>query len=412
MNILILSQYFPPETGAPQNRLHSLALHLAKLNCKVEILTAMPNYPKMEIHHDYKNTFYRLEKDGPLTIYRSWIFTKKSYNIIYRLLNYFSFVLSSILVGLFKIKRQDIILCESPPLFLGITGLILKLSKGAKLVFNVSDLWPESAEKLGIIKSKLLLKLSYNLESLLYRKSVLVTCQTQGIVKNIINRFPKVTTYWLPNGIDFKYHKTNSVINKLRARLNLSKNDFVLVYAGVMGYAQGLETVIVAAEALKAQSEIKFLLIGDGPEKTKLIKLAQNKELRNLVFLPHKPRNEVLRIISACDSYIVPLKKNELFMSAIPSKLFEPLAMGKPILLGVDGEARQLFIERGNCGLFFEPENAAELTQCINVLVNNKSLAKEMGEKGRQFVTEHFDRQNIAIEFYHELERLIVIKNP
>jgi len=290
--------------------------------------------------------------------------------------------------------------------------LILKLSKGAKLVFNVSDLWPESAEKLGIIKSKLLLKLSYNLESLLYRKSVLVTCQTQGIVKNIINRFPKVTTYWLPNGIDFKYHKTNSVINKLRARLNLSKNDFVLVYAGVMGYAQGLETVIVAAEALKAQSEIKFLLIGDGPEKTKLIKLAQNKELRNLVFLPHKPRNEVLRIISACDSYIVPLKKNELFMSAIPSKLFEPLAMGKPILLGVDGEARQLFIERGNCGLFFEPENAAELTQCINVLVNNKSLAKEMGEKGRQFVTEHFDRQNIAIEFYHELERLIVIKNP
>jgi len=406
LNILILTQYFPPETGAPQNRLYSLAVNLANNGCSVDILTAMPNYPKMKIFQNYKNRFYIREEDGPITIYRSWIYVMKSNNVVARLLNYFSFVFSSILIGIVKLKKQDIIICESPPLFLGLTALTLKEIKRAKLIFNVSDLWPESVEKLGIVNNKILLKAAYLLEGLIYKKSILVSGQTQGIVKSIKDRFPHVKTYWLRNGIDFEQFNINSDGSAFRADMNLSGSDFVLVYAGVFGYAQGLKTIIRASEILRTQNNTKFFLIGDGPEKDKLIILANEKGLQNLVFLPNKPRKEIPGIIAACDAYIVPLKKNDLFKGAIPSKLFEPLAMGKPILLGVDGEARDQFIEKGKCGLYFEPENSTELAHCINVLYNDKALAKELGENGKHYVKQNFDRQVIAKEFYNELIKL------
>jgi glycosyltransferase involved in cell wall biosynthesis len=406
LKILILSQYFPPETGAPQNRLYSLALNLAEQGGTVNILTAMPNYPKMEVFPDYKGRFYMRETDGPLTIFRTWIFVKKSRQVVPRLLNYFSFVFSSLLVGLLIIKKQDIILCESPPIFLGLTALVLKRIKRAKLVFNVSDLWPETAEKLGIIKNKILLKAAYRLEESIYRKSALVSGQTQGIIKNIKNRFPRVNTYWLRNGIDFEQYNINSDGDAFRVAMNLSRSDFILVYAGVFGHAQGLETVIETAEELMTQKNIKFFLVGDGPERDNLIQLTQDKRLQNLFFLPNKPRNEIPGIIAACDAYIVPLKKNDLFLGAIPSKLFEPLAMRKPIILGVDGEARDLFIENGKCGLYFEPENSVELAHCISVLFNDKALAKQMGENGGHYVRQYFDRRVIAHEFNNELIKI------
>ena len=148
MKIIILTQYFPPESGAPQNRLHSLATHLSSFGAEVTVLTAMPSYPQSVIYDGYKNKWYIKEKEGNLTIYRSWIFVSKSKAIVARLLNYFSFVFTALVVGLFCTQKHDIIICESPPLFLGITAFILKWTKKSKLIFNVSDLWPESAEKL------------------------------------------------------------------------------------------------------------------------------------------------------------------------------------------------------------------------------------------------------------------------
>jgi glycosyltransferase involved in cell wall biosynthesis len=281
--------------------------------------------------------------------------------------------------------------------------LILKKFKRAILVFNVSDLWPESVEKLGIVKNTFFLKLSYLLEGLIYRNSELVTGQTQGIVDNIKNRFSEVRTWWLSNGIDFKQFNINSNGDEFRAIMNLSVSDFVLVYAGVMGHAQGLETVIEAAEKVKSQSRIKLFLVGDGPEKAKLMEMVEKKKLQNLFFIPNVKQTEIPGIIAACDAYIVPLKRNDLFLGAVPSKLFEPLAMGKPILLGVDGEARDLFIEKGKCGLYFEPENSTELARCINILFNNKPLAFELGENGRQYIRKNFDRQFIANKFYDKL---------
>jgi glycosyltransferase involved in cell wall biosynthesis len=406
MKILILTQYFPPETGAPQNRLHSLSGYFSDLGAEVSILTAMPNYPKMEVFDGYRGRFYKYEEHSNIKVHRAWIFVSKSKSVFFRLLNYFSFVFSSIFIGLIKINKHDIIICESPPLFLGISALILKWFKNSKLVFNVSDLWPESAEKLDIVTNKFFLSLSYKLEGLLYLKSNLVSGQTQGIVKNISERFPSVKTYWLPNGIDFNQYNVSANGTDFRLKYTLFPSDFVLMYAGILGYAQGLDVIIRSAQITKNVSGIKYVIIGDGPEREKLKKLAIEFSLENVIFVGNIPRENMSNAIAACNAYIVPLKKNDLFLGAIPSKLFEPLAMGKPILLGVDGEARELFIEKGNGGLFFAPEDADNLAEKVLYLNGNRNKIDVLGENGKQFVTLNFNREKIAKLFFEKLEFL------
>jgi glycosyltransferase involved in cell wall biosynthesis len=406
MKILILTQYFPPETGAPQNRLHSLSGYFSDLGAEVSILTAMPNYPKMEVFDGYRGRFYKYEEHGNIKVHRAWIFVGKSKSVFFRLLNYFSFVFSSIFIGLIKINKHDIIICESPPLFLGISALILKWFKNSKLVFNVSDLWPESAEKLDIVTNKFFLSLSYKLEGLLYLKSNLVSGQTQGIVKNISERFPSVKTYWLPNGIDFNQYNVSANGIDFRLKYALLSSDFVLMYAGILGYAQGLDVVIRSAQITKNVSGIKYVIIGDGPEREKLKKLAKEFSLENVIFVGNIPRENMSNAIAACNAYIVPLKKNDLFLGAIPSKLFEPLAMGKPILLGVDGEARELFIEKGNGGLFFTPEDADELAEKVLFLNANRNKISILGNNGKEFVSINFNREKIANLFFEKLKTL------
>jgi glycosyltransferase involved in cell wall biosynthesis len=406
LKILILTQYFPPETGAPQNRLHSLAGYFNDLGAEVSVLTAMPNYPKMEVFQGYKGLFYKYETDNNLKIHRSWIFVNKSKGVLPRLLNYFSFVFTSLFVGLYKIDKQDIIICESPPLFLGISALILKFFKKSKLVFNVSDLWPESAEKLNIVNNKLLLGISYKLEKLLYLKANLVSGQTQGIVKNISSRFPKVDTYWLPNGIDFNQYNISANGLVFRDNYDIQEEDFVLMYAGLLGHAQGLDVILKSAHITRNFSKIKYVIIGDGPEKQKLLSLSKELNLPNVKFIGNIPRSQMSSAIAACDAYIVPLKKNDLFLGAIPSKLFEPLAMGKPILLGVDGEARELFIENGKGGLFFTPEDSKELANNIHKLYSDQDCVISLGENGEQFVSTNFNREKIAKSFFIKLQKL------
>jgi glycosyltransferase involved in cell wall biosynthesis len=211
LKLLILTQYFPPEVGAPQNRLFEVAVRLKKAGVDVSVLTAMPNYPQMKIHEAYVGKKYVFETLEGIPVHRSSIYIPKSKSIIQRLMNYFSFVYSSGRTGVNKVGDVDIIMCESPPLFLGWSALYLKRKKKAKLIFNVSDLWPESAEKLGVVTNKWMLKLAYNLEEKLYKRSTLVSGQTQGICKNINQRFSEVPTYWLPNGVDVSYYDPTAV---------------------------------------------------------------------------------------------------------------------------------------------------------------------------------------------------------
>lgn len=408
MKLLILTQYFPPEVGAPQNRLYELAVRLQKLGVEVTVLTAMPNYPQMEIYKGYADKKYMYEEMDGLKVHRSSIYVSKSKSILNRLRNYFSFVISSTKTGKSKLGNFDFLLCESPPLFLGYSAMHLAKQKNAKLIFNVSDLWPESAEKLGVVNNKLLLKLAYNLEEKLYKRAALVTCQTQGICQNIIERFPSVKTYWLPNGVDLSYYNPSVInSNNWREKNNFSKEDVVLLYAGIIGIAQGLEVILKTAEKLLNKPNIKFVFIGSGPEKEKLLKIKADLKLINVLFLDAISKKEMPSVLKSCNAAIIPLRKLDLFLGAIPSKIFENLAMEVPIILGVDGEARQLFVDKGNAGFYFEPENSDELTNCILKFIKNKEAALQLGRNGRHFVNEFFNRENIANQFYKELKKTV-----
>lgn len=407
MKLLILTQYFPPEVGAPQNRLFELAVRLQKLGVDITVLTAMPNYPQMDIYEGYKDKTYVYEVIEGLKVHRSSIYVSKSKSIINRLRNYFSFVISSARVGKAKLENFDFLLCESPPLFLGYSAMRIAKQKKAKLIFNVSDLWPESAEKLGVVNNKFLLKLAYNLEEKLYKRSCLVTGQTQGICHNINERFPAVKTYWLPNGVDLGYYNPSKIEPGIwREKNNFAKEDVILLYAGIIGIAQGLEVILNSAKNFINTPNIKFVFIGSGPEKDKLLQLKAEQNLTNVFFLDAISKKEMPSVLRSVNAAIIPLRKLDLFLGAIPSKIFENLAMEVPVLLGVNGEARQLFIDKGNAGLYFEPENSEALTAAILKLIEDKEMALQLGRNGRHFVNEYFNRENIAQNFFTKLNSL------
>ena len=403
MKFLILTQYFPPEVGAPQNRLFELAVRLKQLGIDVTVLTAMPNYPQMQIYKGYEGKKYFYEEIQGLPVHRASIYLPTSKSIIQRLLNYFSFVYSSARVGKKYIGQVDVILCESPPLFLGYSAMYLKRTKKAKLIFNVSDLWPESAEKLGVVSNKWMLKLAYRLEEKLYKQSVLVTGQTQGICNNINQRFPEVKTYWLPNGVDVSYYNPTTIKSNWRKENGFNEEDVLFLYAGIIGLAQGLEIILKAAEKLKNQTHIKFILLGSGPVKQELQDYQKTHQLNNVFFFEAVQKIEMPAILKAIDVSIIPLRKLELFLGAIPSKIFESLAMEKPIILCVDGEARELFVNQGKCAVYSEPENVEDLVANIQLLVTDFKLRKQLGENGRTYVQEYFNRNTIAEKLFNHL---------
>ena len=404
MKLLILTQYYPPEIGAPQNRLHELAVRLKAAGMEIDVLTALPNYPRMEIMNGYENRKNRYEEIDGIPVHRSWIYVTKSKGIFSRLLIYFSFVWSSYWKGR-KMKKYDYLLVESPPLFLGYSAMALSKKLNAKLIFNVSDLWPESAEKLRIVTNKIALNLAYKLEAKCYRQAFLITGQTQGIVDNIRTRFPDKKVYWLPNGVDVSFYNPSQIQpGNFRDINGFSKEEILFFYGGIIGHAQGLEVILNAANLLRENSKIQFILQGSGPEKETLIALKQTLNLTNVHFLEPVSKKEMPSILKSIDVALVPLKNLPLFKGAIPSKVFEALAMEVPLLLGVDGEARNHFIEKGKAGLFFQPENADELAKKALFLAENLVERLEMGKNARRYVTENFDREKIANDFMRQLE--------
>lgn len=404
MKLLILTQYYPPEIGAPQNRLHELAVRLQASGITVEVLTALPNYPKMEIFEEYRGSKIKEEIIDGIQVYRSGIYVSKSKSILPRLLNYFSFVWTSYWRGR-KLGSYDYLMVESPPLFLGYSAMALSRKLKAKLIFNVSDLWPESAEKLEIVTNKAFLKIAYNLEKRCYKRSTFITGQTQGIVDNIKNRFPDRKVFWLPNGVDVSFYDPEHYKDdEFRTKHGFKPSDILFFYGGILGHAQGLKTVLEAAQLVSNYPSIQVILQGSGPEKEDLQALSTRLNLTNVHFLPPVPKVAMPQILKAVDVALVPLKKLELFQGAIPSKIFEALSMQKPLLLGVEGEAKYHFIDQADAGLFFEPENAQDLAEKLVAFSEDSEMILRKGVNGRTYVSSHFNRNKIATDFIEVLE--------
>jgi len=402
MRILFLTQYCPPEVGAPQNRIFEFAKKLKEFGHEVTILTALPNYPRGEIFDEYKGRGVVIEEIEGIKIVRTSIYATKSKSFTKRLRNYLSFTFSSVLQGAKHIDNQDVIITESPPLFLGFSGFVLAKLKKAKFIFNISDLWPESAIKLGVLHNMLFIKMSVWLEEFCYKHAAAVTCQTQGIVDDIVGRgFDKNKIHLLTNGVDTLLFKKENRDENFRREIGI-ENKFALCYAGIHGIAQGLEVIINAAEIVKNEENIQFIFVGDGPEKQDLINMVKEKDLTNVTFLPLQPKTNMPKIVASMDAAIIPLKKLELFKGALPSKMFETLASEIPIILPVQGEAAKL-INSANAGIVVEPENSKEIAEAVLKLYNDIELRKSLGENGRAYVMEHYARENIT----RKLEKIL-----
>lgn len=404
MKIVILSQYFPPEVGAPQNRLYELAQRLHARGHYITVFTAMPNYPAMKVHPEYRGKRFCSETMNNLHVYRSWIWVSSSKRILSRLLNYFSFVFTAAIWATLKMKRSDVLICESPPLFLGLTARWLAFVKRTPLLFNVSDLWPESAEKLGLVTNKRILALTTRLEESTYRAARLITGQTQGIVHDIQRRMPNKNVFWLPNGVDGGFYDPQAFDRRWRSNQGFAEEDVLLLYAGIIGHAQGLDVILDAAAKLGSGAQTRWLLLGAGPEKERLMDRVVSERIPHVHFYDVVGKSEMPWIIASSDAAVVPLRKLDLFLGAIPSKIFENLAMEKPLLLGVDGESRSLFIDQAQAGLFFEPENSDALAKAASQLAGNATQRQEMGRSGRSYIQANFSRDLIAARFEAFLE--------
>ncbi|MCB0736462.1 MAG: glycosyltransferase family 4 protein [Bacteroidetes bacterium] len=404
MRIILLTQYFFPETGAPQNRLGALAEYLANKH-EVHVITAMPNYPALKIFPEYEGKLAFSETKDGYQIHRVPLHVNGK-GFIDRLRTYITFSINAAAYTkeLFGKEPFDIVFCESPPLFLGYWAVKLAKRFKAKLVFNVSDLWPESVEKLGLVTNKLLLAPFYMLENWLYKKSDLITGQTQGICDSIRTKLQKgknTPVHWYPNGIDLSEIHQIDVNDSL---VDQFKNKKIVLYAGNLGYAQGLEVITQAAANIKDQPEVHFVIIGDGPERDKLEAQVLNNQQNNCTLLSSVSRKELFSLIKSSFAYIVPLKKIELFLGAIPSKIFEPLAFGVPVLLGVDGEAKNIFCNSYNAALYFEPENSNDLLLQLYKLLHDDNLRTKIAINGKNVIAQQFNRAVI----HSQLEKKLI----
>ncbi len=392
MKIVVLTQNFPPEVGATAVRLQRMTRSLAERGHQVTVITAMPNYPTGRVFDGYRGKVRSLEESDGIRVVRTWSLPTKSSNSILRLISYASFALSSLLLGTRGLGRQDIVLFDTPPLPLVPTGLAMGRVTGARVVMNVSDIWPEMAMQLGYRVGRLSIWALKRLERLGYEKSDIVTTTTDAARERISQRFPHVRTAVISNGADLKTFDPSLRSQEVRDSLNAKPDDFLVCYIGLHGMFQGLEVVLEGAEKMRENRTIKFVMIGDGPRKEALKKLARHKDLDNLQFLDLVDSERIPSILASCDAALVPLAAE--FPSTMPSKVYETLASGVPVVISTGCEGARV-VEEGKAGLTFSPGNAMELAEAIAYLEANKEEAALMRKKCRELAC-HFDYDRIA----------------
>lgn len=399
MLILILTQYYPPEVGAAQNRLSRLAAYLRDAGHTVTVLTAFPNYPTGSIREDYRNRFVVREVRDGITVIRIWLYTKQALQFFERLIHYLSFSMLACAVSVVKISRQDIVIAECPSLFTGIAGWLISQMKRAKFALNISDLWTDSAVDLGVLKSRKLISMALRTERFLYEHAHLITGQTQGIVDTIRTRAPRIPVALITNGVDQEFFaRAEALLVKEPKNGETRSGKFIVGYAGLHGLAQDLETVVEAARLLRDDDHIEFVLYGDGPKKEKLIRLSKERQIQNIIFFSPQPAERMPEIFASFDAMLVPLKNLPILKGAIPSKLLEAMAAAVPILLLAEGEAKNI-VQQAECGIVLTPENPQLLAEAVRKLYHDDSFRKRLGENGQRYAYAHYNSQRINKRF-------------
>jgi glycosyltransferase involved in cell wall biosynthesis len=391
MRLLILSQYFPPEMGAPQARLSETGEQLIDFGWQVECLTALPNYPTGRIFPGYDAGRPVVEMTGRIRTARVPLTPAKA-GFIQRLRCYFSFAWSAARYGPTLLSRPDMLFVESPPLFIGFAARRLSRVWGCPYVLNISDLWPESAIRMGVVKKGLLTRMAERLELRLYAKAAGVTGQSDEIVESIHRRSPGIGTEVVTNGVDPERFGRGKADDKARELIGPDPGP-VFTYAGLLGLAQGLDQVLDLACSLPANASGRFLLVGEGPVREHLQSRITKENITRVKLAPAQPRNRIPALLAASDAAIISLGMK--IPGAVPSKIYEAMASSLPILLIADGEAARR-VRDANCGLAVPPQDAGGLRELFLKMASDSLLRENMGARGRRAAETIYHRRVIA----------------
>jgi glycosyltransferase involved in cell wall biosynthesis len=368
----------------------------------VTVVTCAPNHPQGKVYLGYRNRLFHRETRDGIQVIRTWTFVTANEGFLRRTLNYLSYMVSAVLVSAF-LPRFDAVITTSPQFFNGLAGYLVSRIKRVPWVLEIRDLWPESIVAVGAINNPIIIRILEWVEQFAYRKADRIIPVTDSFKTYMVSKgieAEKIVV--VKNGVDLDQYTPLDGPNSIEEELGL-KGKFVVSYFGTHGMAHHLQTILLAASRLRDQKDIVFLMVGDGAERQTLLRIQNEMRLDNVIMLDQQPKIRMREFWALSNIGLVLLKKSDLFKTVIPSKIFESLAMAKPIILGVQGESADLLRE-AQAGVCIEPEHADELAARVLELSQNPELCQQLGRNGRRYVVEHFNRIRLAKKLAFVLE--------
>ena len=409
MRILFLTDNFPPEVNAPATRTYEHCREWVKNGAEVTMLTCAPNFPFGKTYENYKNKIYQTEIIDAIKVIRVWSFMAPNKGFMLRTLDFISFSFTSFLFGLFV--NTDVVMATSPQFFTALSGRALSFFKQKPYVLEIRDLWPEQILASTNMKRNLLIKYFEWEERKCYRRADLIVTVTNSYVGKItgkgINRDKLVV---IKNGVDRNAFKPTKKNKYLLQKYNL-RNKFIVGYIGTHGLSQNIPFIIDCIHEFnqnrqESSLQVHFLFVGEGAEKEKIKQKCEELNIFNITFIDQIKKEKMTDYLSLLDVSVVPLRKSELFLSVIPSKIFELSAMNIPILLGVDGEARALMEQYGN-GIFYNPEDKESFLRQLNKLIRNDPKSLDQYKEGGKNLALEYDRQKMALKLLSNIKKLL-----
>jgi len=411
MRILLLHQYYLEEDDHGGSRWNEITKQWVENGHQVQVIAGMMHYNSSEKRAEYKGKWFKKKKQGTIDVIRCHVSETYNSNFIGRLWAYFSFVFSSLWAGLFKVGgKYDVIIVSSPPLFIGISGYLISFFKRTPFVFEIRDLWPESAIDTGVVTNKLIIKLAYILEKFIYKKARLINVLTPAFRDTLIEKkgIASDKIIFIPNAADFSLSenllKDFDVLSFKKEHDLVDK--FVITYVGAHGVANHLEQVLETGKLLE-NTNVLFLLIGDGMEKKRLVDLAKKNNITNVRFINPVPKADVFKYILASDMGASVLKNVDTFKTVYSNKTFDYMSCKKPILMAIDGVSRKL-VEEAEAGVFVQPENPTDFALKINEYISNPDKGKIQGENGYIYAKGNFDRIVLANKYIDLIQQKVL----
>jgi colanic acid biosynthesis glycosyl transferase WcaI len=393
MKILIYTQYFPPESVGPAIWIDELVQDLAGRGHELKVLTAFPNHPGSEVFEDYRGKLFQREVEKGIEIYRSWIFPPKTRRFWQRVLSFLSFTISSCILGLARVRKVDVIYTTLQPLSLGPVAVWLGRKLGARIVLNIQDIHPYAAVQMGALRNPLLIRLLEGLERWNYRRADRVVVISEGFKENLLQKgVPEAKIEVVPNWADPDFIQPGPKLNQFREEQGLGE-DFTVIYSGGLTHNSNLEPVIKAAEILH-EEPYQFVIVGDGVRKPALVKMAQEKRLEKVQFLPFQPLENYPDVLRAADISLVTLSTQAAYAS-VPSKIFKQMASGRPVLaITAEGNEVDRMVREGKFGLQVPPDDPQALAEAIKWAASHPAELDKMGQRGRDYLRVNFSRDH------------------